>query len=146
MWLQKTVSDLLFIVPIKRKLQQNTKKEIRTYKIHQLLGLHIFDDEDVTVGEWVDLVHIVDYTKHLENIYEEAQYLHNLKLKVAEVLNACQAKEFTFKAVDLNRTIKPSKTLTLVRLLSLRQLDFLVIVFFCSTAVVLLPSQAQQST
>ena len=105
LWLQKTVSDLLFVAPIIRKLQSNTQKEIHTNKIHQLLGRHIFDDEDVTVGELVDVVHIVDYTEQLENIYEEAQFLHNLELKVAEVLKACQAKEFTFKAVALNRTI-----------------------------------------
>ena len=104
-WLKTVISDLLSIVPVIKKLQSNTQKEMHTRRIHTVLNRQIFEDEDVTVGELVDVVKVRDFAEELHDIYVEAQYLHNLDSKVAEVLKACASKELTFKALAQNRSI-----------------------------------------
>lgn len=104
-WLKTSIADLLSIVPVIKKLQSNTQKEMHTRRIHTVLNRQIFDDEDVTVGELVDIVKVRDFAEELHDIYVEAQFLYNLDSKVADVLRACASKEFTFKALAQNRSI-----------------------------------------
>lgn len=104
-WLKQTITELLVIAPIIKKLQKTARKDIYTSRIHSLFNRNIFDEEDLTVGELVDVVGIRNYIHQLDDIYEESQYLSNLEMNVSDVLKACTAKKFSFRPVTHSKTI-----------------------------------------
>ena len=62
------------------------------------------DSSDITVGELVDSVRILDYAGELEKIYEESRMQYNLESKYTELVKLCESVEFIFDQDHENKS------------------------------------------
>lgn len=95
-WLGDALAHLQLVAPVIKKLQAPTQKAAHIQRVHALLGRKIFEEEDVTVGELVDVVDILRHAAALDAIYEESLFEYNLEASAKTLQKKLQAAEFVF--------------------------------------------------
>ena len=103
-WLSKELDYLFSITPVVGQLQSRTFKEVHIRKIHDTLSRSIFDEDDITVGELVDVVKVQDFADLINDVFEESLIQWNLNNKVSEINKLWDSKVFTFHHESGNKS------------------------------------------
>jgi GTPase SAR1 family protein len=77
-WLTEAVAQLQQVAPVIRKLQSPTQKPPHICAIHAILDRPIYEQDEVTVGELVDVVGVLKHAAALDAVYEQSLFEHNL--------------------------------------------------------------------
>ena len=104
-WLAETLQHLQCVAPVIKKLQAPTMTATHVARVHSILKRDIFTEEDVTVGELVENVHILQYVTILDQIFEESLFEYNLEFSAKQIHKKLHSYEFVLECEKDNNTL-----------------------------------------
>jgi hypothetical protein len=97
-WLDDALKNLQVIAPLIKKLQAPTLQPKHIARIHESIGRCIFEEEDITVGELIDVIGILKFSSEIDFVYEESLFEYNLEASSRLLHKKLLSCEFEFEA------------------------------------------------
>ena len=103
-WLKKAIADLKAVDPLLRAFQSKSLRGRHIDSIHEILGIEIFRDPDLCVGELVELG-LVEYTAQCQAILHQSQCESNIEHVLKELLTKAKGLELRIQDDDRDRSL-----------------------------------------